>query len=950
MHFRVLGSLEVLSGDRLVPIARRKQRELLALLILHAPEPVSADRLVDELWPDDVPATARGSLHNYVSQLRGILGAESIVTRGAGYALDVEPDQIDIRRFRRLAGEARLASVQADRVARAREALSLWRGPALSDLAYEPFAVLEQSLLEDERLGVYRDLFDAELELGAHARVLDEIEALVHTSPYDERLRRQLMLALYRDGRQADALAAYQEARRVLVDDLGLEPGRELRSLHESILNQSAELDLAPRHRERLAPVRKTVTVVSAGLHDEGASLDPEALHLRRGELYAGVKAAADYHGGVVERAGDAVMAVFGLPVSREDDSLRAVRAAIMVETAQGGRARLGIATGEVYAERHPDDDVLVVTGAAVTTARRLEQQALPGEILLGASTVGLLRGVAKTKPVRRGGSGVRDAPFRLLEIIEGEPANRRFDTPLVNRVEELAELRRAFDTVRDERRCRAVTVLGEAGIGKTRLAQELISLVRGDSIVLVGRCVSYGEGATYMPLAEMLRDTGADLDSTLADASSSGEEFVALRRHLSAIARERAALLVFEDIHWAEPTLLDFIEYLADQVLDTPLLVLCLARPELLARRSSWPAAMRLGPLDRDDTVTLVRALGEGPEPELERRIVGISEGNPLYAEQLLAYAGETGVLDAVPLSLEALLASRLDRLGHDERHVLQRGAIVGREFSRAAVASLCSPDVAVAVEQRLESLAHGGFLDPSAGEHRFHHVLMRDVAYAGISKAERAELHERLADWLEPGSDELVGHHLEQATLYRRELDPADRRAEHSAARAGARLGAAGLRAWRRGDAPAAVNLLSRGVALLAEKELLRLELMCELGVALRGAGELKRAETVLVEAAELATQAHDRRFEYRARLELANVLLFSDPGGRANALLTLREKRSGSSMRSGTPTPGSGMRLIANVEGAMRCRYGASAEAAVSGSGRRARDRVVDRGHPR
>ncbi len=378
------------------------------------------------------------------------------------------------------------------------------------------------------------------------------------------------------------------------------------------------------------------------------------------------------------------------------------------------------------------------------------------------------------------------------------------------------------------------------------------------------------------------------------------GEGAWAVRRLYEALARERPLLLVFEDVHWAEPTLLDLIEQLAERA-SGPILAVCIARSELLDERPAWvERALVLEPLAEEESVALLASLPGGDEltAEARQRIVEVTAGNPLFAEQLFAYADERGpgVLDDVPPSVEALLESRLDLLEAHERALLQRAAVIGREFAQRALVELSPAEAAATLSGHLFELVRKGLVRPArapGGEEafRFHHVLVRDVAYNGLSKADRARLHERFADWLdgEPNApDEIVGYHLEQAYRYRAELGPPNRRARQLAADAGARLGAAGMRSWRSGDVPATINLLGRATSLLPENEMWRRELLCELGVAFDAAGDTARAEETLNGAATSAEAAMDARNGFRARLELARVGLRRDPEGQDEALL--------------------------------------------------------------
>jgi len=953
IEFRVLGPFEVLVEGRALELKRRKQRSLLALLLLHAGEIVSTDRLVEELWAGSPPKAAVGSLQNLVSDLRKTLGRDAVRTREPGYVLDVDPERVDLHRFERLVAQAAEGGDAERRSDLLCEALALWRGAPLADLAYEPFAHVEIARLEELRTAAREELVQAELELGRISQLVGELETLVAEHPLRERLRGQLMLALYRSGRQAEALEAYRQARETLVGELGIEPSPELQRLEQSILRHDPELDL-PRQTAAEAAGgeerRKTVTVLFTDIVDCSglAELDPEVLRAIMRRYFDTVRTIVERHGGAIEKfLGEAAMAVFGVPQAHEDDALRAVRAATELRDALVGlnddldrehgltiQIRTGINTGEALAGDAASGQPFT-TGAAVTAAMRLQAAALPGETLLGEVTRMLLRDAATSEPIEPiDGDVSTGRAFRLVALGDVAGLRPATDAPLVGRQDEFARLEASLQAVRDERRSRVVLLLGEAGIGKTRLSSEFISSLGEDASTLVGRCISYGEGATYLPLAEIVRQaaptrpqatiagllesTGDEQASLIAErmaeltgqaegAAPTGEVFWAVRRFFEALARERPLVVVLEDVHWAEPTLLDLIEYLGTWISDGAILVVCVARPELLHERPGWDAHMEtiaLEPLSGADAEALLGELAGAMElsEQTRARIVAIAEGNALFVEQLLAYVTDVGadVFDeAVPPSIEALLASRLDSLEPEDRAVLEQAAIVGKDFLRNAVLHLSPPEKLAAVDSRLAALERRGLIHPRRARvspddgFRFHHVLIRDTAYAGITKARRADLHERHGAWLERRNepDELIGYHVERAHRYRDELRPGDPELARLAEWAGGRLASAGLRAWKRADTPAAVNLLGRATALLPAG-IPRGEALCELAIALRTAGHLDRAEAALEEMIA-ESSGHDRRLELRARIELAQIGLLVDPEGQPAELLELASK---------------------------------------------------------
>jgi AAA ATPase-like protein len=645
---------------------------------------------------------------------------------------------------------------------------------------------------------------------------------------------------------------------------------------------------------------------------------------------------------------GDALLGVFGIPRVHEDDALRAVRAAAEAReaiTALGEElerergvlvnTRTGVSTGEVMSAGR-----LPVSGEPVALAGRLAQSAPPAGVVLDAATERLVLNAVRVKPVGKQAAGGQAAAWLLSEVLEGAPAfARRLDAPIVGRQTELAQLRQAFDAAVRDASSFLFTVLGPAGIGKSRLARELRSSLEDEAIVVTGRCLPYGKGITFWPLAEVVGqlaggDTKAGIADLLGDEPDAGrvadriagalgtadpavgteETFWAVRKLLENLAQRRPVVVVFDDIHWAEPTFLDLVEHVADLSRSSPILLLCLARPELLEERPAWgggklnASSILLGPLSERESADLLEQLrGRAPVDErLRAQLFEAAEGNPLFIEQMLAMLAEddrSADQLAIPPTIQALLAARLDRLEVSERAVLEQAAVVGKEFWAEALAELL-PDETGATAL-LQALVRKDLIRPAASSFggtegfRFRHQLIRDAAYESLPKQARAESHERLAAWLERAGElareyeEIVGYHLEQAFGYRAELGLVDERALAIAVRAAERLAAPGRRAFNRGDLPAAVNLLSRAAALTPDGSLARADLLADLGEALRDAGDLQRADRTLGEAIEQASALGEEALEWRTRMVRLRMQNQLDPEFTAQDLESVAER---------------------------------------------------------
>ena len=636
----------------------------------------------------------------------------------------------------------------------------------------------------------------------------------------------------------------------------------------------------APRQQRKVVTVLFCDVTGSTAL---GESTDAEALRALLARYFDRMKVIVESHGGTVEKfIGDAVMAVFGVPVVHEDDALRACRAAVEMRNALpalGIRARIGVSTGEVIsgtAER-------LATGDAVNVAARLEQAAEPGQILIGETTHSLVAhavAAAEIEPLHLHGKSGTTRAFELHSVrAEAAAIPRREDTPFAGRASELALLRAAYADVVAGSGLRLVTVLGDAGIGKSRLVKELLDDA-SDAVVLVGRCPPYGEDVTLSPVRDIFRAAGRDEGAL---ALSSYEAFAATRRLLEELAHERPVVVAFDDVHWAQETMLDLIEHLAARLGDSPVLVVCIGRPELAELRPQWLrpswSAIELERLSLLESQELIQSLDASGE--VRAMIERLAEGNPLFIEQVAAFAAEAGGEEGASASIRAVLHARLDRLDADERDVLERASVLGSSFSFEDVLELTPPSARDRAHGRLFDLTRRGLLRPDPAHEegfRFTHALVRDAVYEAMSKAFRADLHEAVADRIEGAArrEAVAGFHLERAFRLRSELGLGE---VELGTRAGRLLIHAGEDALGRGDVPSAVALFERARAVLPAKDPRLPSLLTSLGAAYVNAGDTTAAGATLDRAVDAAVGLGDRAAELHARVERQFVRLFAE-----------------------------------------------------------------------
>jgi DNA-binding SARP family transcriptional activator len=930
MQARILGSLQLEEGGRRILIGGVRQRAVLVSLLLHANEVVPSEQLLVDLWGEDSPPSAANALQAAISRVRRALPPGRLITKAPGYALRIFSEELDVSQFEQLVsegGEALAAGSAAQAARTLSQALSLWQGPALADFRYEPFAQAEIARLEELRLTCLEERIEADLTLGSASVLIPELQQLVGEHPVRERFRGQLMLALYRDGRQTEALEVYREFRIVLQEELGLDTTPLLRKLEAAILRHDPAL--SPASTTTVAPLaRRPVTVLCLVLHvasSSGTGLDPEAHEAVNEHSVSRLSAILERHGGKLAiSAGERLAGVFGAASVHEDDALRAARASLEARSALVAEAdlvlqrygaslecRFGVATAEALVG---GPGPLRFAGDAEAQAVALAEAAEAGQILISRPTQELAAAAIETEDAGPDRFILRSAHAAV------RPLALRLDAPLVGRNEDMRQLEAACVQAAREQVTVLVTVIGEAGLGKTRLVHELAERLGREVNVLTGRCLPYGEGITFWPLREMVREAGADPDSPEgikklidgeADAtqvadrlshalspgnqgrSDAAEIFWAAWRLLETLARSRPLLVIFEDLHWAEPTFLDLVESLAVQAGRSPLVLVCNARPELLEQRPAWAAgiervvSIELTPLADAASAALLESLA-GDQPmsrPIRARVLETAAGNPLYLEQLavsLSEQADSQARPVLPPTIEALLTARLQRLGPGASSVLACAAVIGKNFGVDAVRELLPPEARGPLSRNLQTLIAKGLVERGPGmnpveEYGFRHILIQEAAYRTIPKSLRAELHHRFADWLEyvfltsaMQRPEILGYHLEQSVRYLSELRPAEAQSSPLSRRAAVHLENAGRAAHDRGDAQAAVNLLTRAATLLPPDDPALARLYTGLGTALTEVGQLEKARATLDQAQRIAAVDGDEGQRAHARVQ--------------------------------------------------------------------------------
>ncbi|WP_394617948.1 BTAD domain-containing putative transcriptional regulator [Lentzea sp. JNUCC 0626] len=832
IEFAVLGPLQVRVDGHEHHLGGFTRRATLAYLLLHPNQIISISDLTNALWPTDPPPTSRGILLNAVSALRkaGI----PITTRKPGYLLNTDDTGLDLHRFRTALAKAAIAP-PPDRATILQSALALWRGPALADLVAEGITWPTLSKLTELKDTATEDRYEAELTCGHHREVIADLEALSQAHPLRERVQTLLMLALYRAGRQADALTTARTTRHNLATELGVDPSPDLTSLEHAILTQDPALT-AQTQETLTVHERKKVSVLVVRLDLTGTD---EAADEQLANTAAAIKQQAETLGGTeITTLGAIICTAFGAPRNREDDAARATKAALEITSRHPAAA--AVATGPALVTT---GDHVEVSGTVIAAAQNLLAHTTTGEV--------------KTCPV------TTRATTRTGD-----------DTPLIGRAPELEALQRAYDQVKRTNSPRVVTLTGEPGTGKTRLVKEFATGKR----TLTARTPPFASNDTYAPLAEIVRAHAGILDTDTATTTAAkveaisqdpwqatqlkalvgvgpeGNDVLTAWRRLIEQLTDEPLILVVEDVHSADDQLLNFLNDLANTTV--PLLILLTARPDPRIH-----AEVQVERLSEEDTAELLQALTKRHNVKADQeQLIKHSQGNPLFAQEYVRMLRD-GAPEALPETVQNVIGARLDSLPQLERSVLQDAAVIGTTVWPGVVAAVAERDEAE-VTRCLEVLTQRDFLHRSSrsnvageAEYAFSHVLVRDVAYDRVPRGTKAMKHYHAAEWFRSLPLEhvpLLAHHFQEAVWI---AEASGRPCDIMGAKARTALTDAGRRATTLAARETAIRCYRSALAVCPPGHPDTAELLTLLGSSLAQTGE---GTTELAKAVELHTAA--------------------------------------------------------------------------------------------
>lgn len=809
--FRVLGPVLAEHDGQPMALPGERQRAILAAFLLNPHVTVATGQLIELVWGIEPPRTAKQSLQNHISKLRRFISLAgdqaTLVTATTGYVLEVESARLDLTRFQGLAVEGRVALGVGDTVRASSllaRALDEWRGELIQDVHLPGLMASDVSWIHELHRTTLAAMIESELKMGRYREVCAASERLLIENPFDEQAAMLAALAYYGSGRIGEATATLSGLRRRLGQELGIDVGQAVDDLERRILRRDPTLlggdHAATQGRFELSTGGRK-RVVALAVDDEDAArgaADPQSDPVREVLTRFGATIFGRFET-------SQVVALFGFPRAHEDDAIHAARAATEIGAMRPGGQRVGIAAGEV-SFLHANDVTSLRSFGPLERATTLARSGRAGDIVVAAEVLALGRG--RLIPATPGPSDLPlPADSVRLRRVDDAPRLGRYRAPMVGRDGVMTALRAAFDRAVLDSRTVAITLVGEAGVGKSRLVEGFTSVIGDRAHVVVGRSRTDRQHRPLHPFEEIIEtatqspivDVGG-VESSLAEliagdrdgeflmrqltasfgqsgeTTSPEEMFWATRRILELLAVKRPLIVVLEDVQWAEGTCLDLVQYTTNHSQRAPILWLITARPEFVETRPTWTggsgdgATIELAGLSERDAILLAEHLLDVPldDPQLKTWIVEASGGIPLYIEELAKLCevergdreglADVGGIDReperIPPTIRHLLHVRLDRLLPNERRVLERAAILGASFTDLDLAMITPEhEAATASTANLARLVESGMLklermSRSEGrEYAFHHVLLREAVYEDTPADVRAIDHATFA-----------------------------------------------------------------------------------------------------------------------------------------------------------------------------------------------------------